>query len=343
MYLMKLNILNQLFRRLSMKNFLVGGVSMTMPIILGAGVAKHPNQVLPYLHPDAPLGAALSGSYTLESREGNNGTLMWPADLGGLMQHGFGLNAWGMPNLGLAQAMELFPSDQTKPHVVSIAGFKSSDYTDMLHLLKGNKQIAGVEINAGCPNTGHLPAAYDVIQLITLLNQIEEVGFNKPLWLKLSPYMTKSELDDFTKNNPTLNFENVPWVQDGFLDQLCALLLEHKSLIKAIVISNTLPNVTHDNSIVVKNDNGSVHNKGGLSGPILLAHNLMLVKTFSDYLSGHIDIIGCGGIITGDDALAYLQSGCAGVQCTSGPAWSDIRFFQSLLEGSEGLQEYLVS
>lgn len=321
---------------------LIGGIEMQSPIILGAGVAKHPNQVLPYLHPDISLGAALSGSYTLDERPGNQGNLMWPTDLGGLMQNGFGLNAWGMPNIGLAQAMKLFPSSPTKPHIISIAGFKASDYVEMLELLKGNKQIAGVELNGGCPNTGHLPVSYMLDDLAKLLEEVSKVGFDKPIWLKLSPYMTAWEINKLSEEYPDLDFKNTPVVEDKFLVNLCKLLIEYKEIISAIVMTNTLPNVIHNDSIIVKNTDGSVHNKGGLSGAILRHHNLGLIWKMG-FFKIPIDIIGCGGVMTGDDVMDYIITGCAGVQCTSGPAWSDVKFFQQILEGSERLQEFLFS
>lgn len=325
-------------------SLIIGGIEMELPLILGAGVAKHPNQLLSYLHPDAPLGAALSGSYTLDPREGNKGELMWPADLGGLMQHGFGLNAWGMPNLGLQQAMELFPSGPAKPHLVSIAGFKTSEIIDMFGLLKGNKYIAGVELNGGCPNTGHLPVAYMLNELARLLEEVSKVGFDLPIWLKLSPYMTAHELGWFASEHPSLDFVNTPTVSEGFIGDLCELLAEYPNILSAVVMTNTVPNVIHGDSITVRNADGSVHHKGGLSGPILREHNLKLIRQMVDTgITTDIDIIGSGGVMTGDNALKYLQNGCAGVQCTSGPAWSDIRFFQSLLEGSDGLQEYILS
>lgn len=315
---------------------------MSIPLILGAGVAKHPNQVFPYLHPDAPLGAALSGSYTLESREGNNGYLMWPEDLGGLMQNGFGLNAWGMPNLGLSKAMEFFPQGPMKPHLVSIAGFKSSDYIEMLVILKENKQIAGVELNGGCPNTGHLPVAYMLDDLAKLLEEVSKIEFDLPIWLKLSPYMTAHELGWFANEHPNLEFVNTPTIPEWFVSDLCELLAEYPNILSAVVMTNTLPNVIHSDSITVRNTDGSIHHKGGLSGTLLREHNLRLIEQMvATGITADIDIIGCGGVMTGDDAMAYLQAGCAGVQCTSGPAWSDVKFFQQLLEGSEGLQEYL--
>jgi dihydroorotate dehydrogenase (NAD+) catalytic subunit len=325
-----------------MKLFDVGGIKMSLPIILGAGAAKHSSQAIPYLQLNAPLGASISGSYTLEPREGNNGDLAWPADLGEILQKGCALNAYGMPNIGVHKAVELFPADPEKPHIVSIAGFNAGDYVEMLRILKGNGHISGVEINAGCPNTGHLPVAYVLEDLSKLLDKIAKVDLDLPIWLKLSPYMTECELQDFAHQNSGLNFESTPTVPDSFIHELCDLLMYHTCTVSAVVISNTIPNVSRGDSITVKNADGTVHHKGGLSGPVLLPHNLKLIeKMVVTGITAHIDIIGCGGILSGDDALSYLDAGCVGVQCTSGPAWSGVKFFQQVLEGSDGLQEYL--
>lgn len=331
------------------KKFMVGGIKMELPLILGAGVAKHPSQVVPYLDCYAQLGAAVSGSYTMDLRDGNRGILSWPASFHDLQEQSFGLNSFGMPNIGIREAMNIFPRIPDKPHIISIAGFKTSDYLDALKLLNGHNHIAGVEINAGCPNTGHLPVAYSATDLHDLLRGILYANFHMPVWLKLSPYMTTSELKDFAEMHPHLDFSSTPSIEDEhydhFLRHLSLTLECFKDVILAIVLTNTLPNVIYNTEIVVKNVDGSLHHKGGLSGPILRDHNLKLIKHFiASNINHGIDIIGCGGVLTGDDALAYLQAGCKGVQCTSGPYWhGSPRFFSDLIEGSEALQNHLFS
>ena len=156
--------------------------------------------------------------------------------------------------------------------------------------------------------------------------------------------MTAHELAWFANEHPSLDFGNTPTVPEDFVGDLCELLTEYPNILSAVVMTNTVPNVIHGDSITVQNSDGSVHHKGGLSGPILREHNLKLIEQMvSTGITADIDIIGCGGVMTGDDALTYLQAGCAGVQCTSGPAWSDVKYFQQLLEGSDGLQELLFS
>jgi dihydroorotate dehydrogenase (NAD+) catalytic subunit len=322
---------------------IVGGINMSLPIILGAGVAKHPSQAVPYLDPDAPLGAVVSGSYTLSWRGGNQGDLMWPTDYSSFTQHGFGLNAWGMPNIGLLEATAQLP-EQTKPHTVSCAGFSADEYVNMLTLLKGNKSIAGFEGNLGCPNTGHLPVAYVLEDMEALLKKARKVAFDKPIWWKLSPYMTRREREQFATAYPNLNFDNTPVVAVGFIEQVCDLLMDYSDVASAIVMSNTVPNVAYGTTITVHGADGSVHHRGGLSGSILRPHNLDLIRRMVNTgITAKMDIIGCGGVETGNDALEYFNIGCSGVACTSGPAWSDVKFFQKLIESSDGLQEYLSS
>lgn len=324
-------------------SFTIGGIEMSLPIILAAGVAKHPSRVIPYLKQDTLIGAAISGSYTLPARDGNQGTLQWPADFGELERQGFGLNAWGMPNTGLREAQALFPQ-QTKPHIVSIAGFSADEYVTMLTDMKGNKRIAGGEINAGCPNTGHLPVAYVLADMEALLKKSREVHFDKPIWWKLSPYMTQKELAQFAREHPHLNFDGTPTVSEDHVERVCDLFSRYADVVSALVVSNTVPNVVYKTAISVRNADGSVHHKGGLSGPIVRSHNLKLVQRMvATGIAENVDIIGCGGVLTGNHALEYFDVGCKAVACASGPAWSDAKFFQHLLEGSTELQEYLAA
>lgn len=326
------------------EKIIVGGIEMSIPLILGAGVAKHPLQAKPFFHPNAQLGAVVLGSFTLQERLGNQGNLVWPEDFGRLTQEGFGLNALGMPNIGLAEAIKLLPSNPTRPIIISIAGFKASEYIEMLNMLKGNESIAGVEINGGCPNTGHLPVAYAIDDLDYLLEEIKKVEFDKPIWLKLSPYMSPCELAWFAEDHSHLDFTHTPTVSDWFIDELTETLIKHATTIQAVVMSNTIPNVSYGDALVVKSPDASTqHNRGGLSGTILRHHNLNLIdQLVMNGLTAHMNIVGCGGIFSGDDAAKYFEKDCVAVACTSGPSWyGSVKFFSNLLDGSEELLKFL--
>lgn len=327
------------------KQFDVGGIRMELPIISGAGVVKNPSKVEGWLDPNISIGACISGTYTLEPREGNDGNLVYPADIGEIEQRSFALNAYGMPNIGLSAVLERLPSISTQeknPHILSIAGFQTSDYTHMIDMVKENGYIAGIELNCGCPNTGHMPLAYSLEDLYNLLEQINQVNFEKPFWLKLSPYLTAEMRNDISKKLPHLNFSVTPTVDEAFVKTLCdEVLTEYSGMIQAVVISNTIPNVSYGTAITVKG-NDSMHHTGGLSGPVLRPYNIAIIKKMiATGIGREIDIIGCGGITHGDHVLEYLHAGCAGVQCTTGPAWVGPRFFSQLLQSSDGLLEYL--
>lgn len=53
---------------------------------------------------------------------------------------------------------------------------------------------------------------------------------------------------------------------------------------------------------------------GGLSGPPLFTFALSTLKTLRTLLPAEIPIIGCGGISTGSDALAFAKAGASTVQ-----------------------------
>ena len=53
---------------------------------------------------------------------------------------------------------------------------------------------------------------------------------------------------------------------------------------------------------------------GGLSGTPLLPLSLTALRTLRSKLPPSIPLIGCGGITSGEDALAYARAGAASVQ-----------------------------
>lgn len=173
---------------------------MESPLVVAAGLIKHPNGLKKYLDTNAPLGALVCGSLTLEPREGNRGDLLFPGHLGEIFQNGFGLNSYGMLNIGLHEAIKLFPENPGKPCIISIAGVSTPaksgivQILEMLEMLRGNPHIARVEINLGCPNTGHLPMSYCLDDIHHLLKEVGRLRFDKPVWMKLSPYATPCEL-----------------------------------------------------------------------------------------------------------------------------------------------------
>lgn len=328
--------------------YLVGGIPMLFPIMVGAGACKTPESVIPYMRRgNLLLGAVVTGSYTPDARSGNDGILSYPDEWQKFLELQFGLNAFGMPNMGYSQAAlelsQLFPAP-AYPVIVSIAGFSVEDYVKGLTVFQSTS-AKGVEMNFGCPNAHDkktVPIAYDIISMIQVLEASKELDIDCPIWIKLSPYVTLEEREELTALYPHLDFSNVPTVTESFLKEVLHHIMTYRQFIRAVVFSNTLPNV------ICRDANGKPatspnDGKAGLSGPIIKAISLNLVKRARAILPEDIDVIGSGGILTGDDVVDYLEAGAAGVQCTSGPFWygDGPRFFANLVIESPRLQEYL--
>jgi dihydroorotate dehydrogenase len=57
---------------------------------------------------------------------------------------------------------------------------------------------------------------------------------------------------------------------------------------------------------------------GGLSGPPVKPFSLKALQTLRGHLPASVPLIGCGGIVTGKDALDYAKAGAAMVQVYTG-------------------------
>ena len=84
-----------------MSNYSAGGVSFPdSPIMIGAGVCKSPAQAKEWLK----VAPVVSGSYTPEARSGNEGKLFYPETEEEFLRLGYGLNSFGMPNMGFTNS-----------------------------------------------------------------------------------------------------------------------------------------------------------------------------------------------------------------------------------------------
>ncbi len=324
----------------------VGGVEMNFPIMVGAGACKTPSSILPYMRKDVPVGAVSTGSYTPEPRTGNEGTLFWPTNVSELMQKGVGLNSFGMPNMGNERAAaELSRYSCVHPVIASIAGFSADDFVAGVRAFQNVPCVSAIKLNAGCPNVHDMksvPIAYDPDSLLQVLEAIKRFGPEKPIWLKLSPYITAWQRAVLQTLHSSIDFSHVPFVEPKFLREIVDIAREYE-FIRAIVFSNTLPNVIIRDASgnPVTTPNGG---QAGLSGKILKEISIDLIRQARTMLSDDVDLILSGGMLHGDDAADGLEDGASAVFCTSGPFWSGSgsRFFATMVSGSERLQNHLM-
>jgi len=304
---------------MSTSNYHAGGVTFPhSPIMIGAGACKTPSQTEKWLR----VAPVVSGSYTPEAREGNRGKVFFPETLEDFLKMGFGLNALSMPNMGFVEAAQEFSLMKVKsPLIISIAGFSIDDYLNGILALKDlHAVVSAIEWNFGCPNTEHGNSMSSNLRLLDeLFRKLLVFESPFPIWVKFSPYS-----------------------DTGLLKEVASVVNSSKSVIRAVVTCNTFPNAFAGRENISPN-NGLA----GLSGPVIKHIGLGQVVQFRQHLDPEVDVIGVGGITTGNDVVDFLTAGARAVQLTSMPFWSGNpgEFWERLLNTRDGarLEEYLTN
>jgi dihydroorotate dehydrogenase (fumarate) len=242
------------------------------------------------------MAPVVSGSYTPEQRDSSHGNSVWPDTTADFRSVAGGLNNYEMLNMGFAAAVNNFEfmPQPAHPMVVSIAGFSIKDYLAGLKQFSGLPGVSAIELNFGCSNLlGEAPEImsfrFNVIRKL-LDNIVSYELRTKPIWLKFSPYSNPAELQ-----------------------RVAELINEHAhQLSLAVVTCNPFP---YANFGAEKNCINA--GMSGLSGAILKPIALDQVRQFRQCLDTSVDVIGVGGVTTGDDIMDFLEAGAAIAQITS--------------------------
>lgn len=280
------------------KEWRVGGISLPHgPYMIGAGVCKNPAGTANWLK----VVPTVSGSYTKDARAGNGGAVLHPETIEEFLKRGYGLNAYGMPNMGFAAAAgELRSVESEQPMIVSVAGFSVNEYVEGVRIFGALENVAAIELNFGCPNTqgehGTI-MSFDPDMIGRVVHRVMQLDLSIPIWIKLSPYSNPQDLERVAK--------------------MCNDFAGKGSFCIAIVTCNTLPSAyAGENAITAQGG------FAGLSGPALKPIALGQVKQFRQHLSPLIDVIGVGGVTKADDIVDFLDAGAKAVQITSLAHWA---------------------
>jgi dihydroorotate dehydrogenase (fumarate) len=220
----------------------------------------------------------LSKSCTLEAREGNPGKRYWE-------NSDISINSTGLANLGYEKYLEF---EFNKPYIVSVAGLTLDDNLTIIRAIQ-DTEINSIELNLSCPNIKGKPeVAYDFDASEEYLRKIFE--FNEiPLGLKLPPYPN-----------------------DFYWGCMADVIKEFS--VKFVTCINSPGNcivIDPLTDLPVIEPNGG---HGGMGGKYVLPIALANVKKFRQLLPNRIDIIGCGGISTGQDVYHHMLCGASAVQ-----------------------------
>ncbi|WP_270327187.1 dihydroorotate oxidase [Lactococcus petauri] len=230
-------------------------------------------------------GAYITKSCTLEKREGNPSPRYVDLALGSI-------NSMGLPNLGFDYYLDYVlevQQNQDKPTFFSIAGMSPEENLEMLDRIQKSAFSGITELNLSCPNVPGKPQlAYDFQATEQLLEKVFAF-FKKPLGVKLPPYFDLAHFDQMA-------------------DILNKFPLTYVNSVNSV--GNALYIDTEEEAVVIKPKNGF----GGLGGQYIKPTALANVRAFYTRLKPEIQIIGTGGIETGQDAFEHLLCGASMLQ-----------------------------
>ena len=205
------------------------------------------------------------------------------------------INRLGFNNLGAENVSNRIRSNlNTGLLGINIGPNKDSNdrLNDYLIGLRTFHDIADyITINISSPNTENLRSFHDEEKFDELMNSIQEEK------VKL-----KSKIPIVVKISPDISEEQIELVSK--------ILLDHK--VSAVILSNTTSGNREKLNDILK------HQKGGLSGKPLEEEANKLISKFYKLLKGKIEIIGVGGVDSGESTYRKFLAGASYVQLYTG-------------------------
>jgi dihydroorotate dehydrogenase (NAD+) catalytic subunit len=276
----------------------VGALRLSNPVITASGTFGYGDEA-PDLTGVGGLGGVVTKTVTLEPRAGNFPPRTWETPAGFL-------NSIGLQNVGVERFLaEKLPALVALgvPVIVSVGGRHAGEFAEVVRRLDGAPGVLAFEINVSCPNVheGGLEfcrvpsAAAGVVEAVRRVTRL-------PIWAKLSPNVTS--IAAVAKAVADAGADGVTAV-NTFVG-LCVDVRTRRSRLSA--------------------------GTGGLSGPAIRPLALARVREAVGAVS--IPVVGCGGIVTAEDALEFLVVGARAVQVGTA-SFRDPRAARSVVDGIE--------
>lgn len=254
----------------------IAGIAMETPVLTASGTFGFGEEFADFISLRR-LGAVMVKGTTLKPRRGNDGVRMAETPMGML-------NSIGLENPGVEFFLQtILP--RLAPYgmnvIVNISGSSVDEYGELAKRLDV-PGVAGIELNVSCPNVKEGGILFGTSpDAVASVVRAAKANTKKPVILKLSPNVT----------------DIVPIAQAAEKAGADALSLINTLLGMEIDIRTRRPvlgNIT-----------------GGLSGPAVKPVALRLV--WQTARAVHIPVIGMGGIMTADDAIAFFLAGASAV------------------------------
>jgi dihydroorotate dehydrogenase (NAD+) catalytic subunit len=247
------------------------GISLKNPVLTASGTFGYGYE-LADLVPLNKLGGIVTKTITLNPCQGNLQPRI--AEVASGM-----LNAIGLQNIGVRAFVKECLKKLSRigvPIIVSVAGAAINEYVEIVKILSEESNLSAVELNFSCPNLKKKIVCHDLPLMQSIIENVKRIS-RVPIIAKLSPLVT-----DISE----------------------VALAAQSAGADALVLTNTYPAMTID----IKSLKSKLSiMRGGMSGACIKPMSLRCV--YDVYRNVKIPIVGCGGIMTGGDAIEFMLAG----------------------------------
>lgn len=266
------------------------GITFKNPLGLAAGFDKDAN--LMEILPEVGFGFEEIGSITAKSYQGNPKPRLTRLKKSQSLLVNYGLKSLGAQTIAEKLKVRKFKF----PVGTSIAKTNSIETVDedrgVADYLEGFKYFTDLgdyyTINVSCPNTFGGQPFHNPNALDKLLSEIDNVKTRKPIFLKFSPDLGESQID-----------------------QILNVCKKHK--VDGFVLTNLTKNRKNK-----KIHDAAIPEKGGMSGKVVEDLSNQLIDYVYKKTKGKYLIIGCGGVFSAEDAYKKIKLGASLIQLITG-------------------------
>jgi len=281
------------------------GIKFANPIGLGAGFDK--DAVLTDTLPGVGFGFIEVGSITGEACAGNPKPRLWRLKKSKALVVNYGLKNEGSEAIAKSLKGKTFKiplgtniAKTNSPNTVKV----ENGIADYAKAFKEFVQIGDYfTVNISCPNAYGGQPFTDATRLDKLLQRLDEISTKKPIFLKLSPDLSQSEIDRI-------------------------LAISNKHQVAGFICSNLTKN--RNNRKIKDSVDGT---EGGMSGKVVedLANNL--ISYIYRKTKGKFVIIGLGGVFCAEDAYKKIKLGASLVELITGMIFEGPQVISEINQG----------
>lgn len=259
-------------------NVEIKGLSLKNPVMTASGTFGYGLEFADFMPLDGIGGIIVKGT-TLHPRQGNDYPRMAETASGML-------NCVGLQNKGVDYFCEhIYPQikDIDTNMIVNVSGSSPEDYAECAARINELDRIPAIELNISCPNVKDGGMAFGVTcaGAASVVKAVRR-SYHKTLIVKLSPNVT-----DITEIARACEAEGAD----------------------SVSLINTLMGMAVD---IEKRKPLLSIGTGGLSGPCVKPVALRMVWQVARAVS--IPVVGLGGIMTAEDAIAFLMAGATAIE-----------------------------